>query len=60
MSNERTPAAILALAAFNFSFAGFGFPWVALPLLSLVMPLREAIIIVLALLLAAAALWFAA
>lgn len=44
MINELTPAAILTLAAFTFSFAGFGFSWVALPLLSLVMPLREAII----------------
>lgn len=44
MLTELAPAIILALAAFTFSFAGFGFPWVALPLLSLVMPLREAII----------------
>jgi uncharacterized membrane protein YfcA len=44
MMNEFAPAIILILAAFTFSFAGFGFPWVALPLLSLVMPLREAII----------------
>lgn len=35
---------ILGLAAFTFSFAGFGFPWVALPLLSLVMPVREAVV----------------
>lgn len=44
MLPELAPAIILVLAAFTFSFAGFGFPWVALPLLSLVMPLREAII----------------
>ncbi|MCB2193211.1 MAG: sulfite exporter TauE/SafE family protein [Deltaproteobacteria bacterium] len=44
MLSELAPAIILSLAAFTFSFAGFGFPWVALPLLSLVMPLRDAII----------------
>lgn len=44
MPFEFAAAAILFLAAFTFSFAGFGFPWVALPLLSLVMPLRDAVV----------------
>ena len=44
MPFECAAALILVLAAFTFSFAGFGFPWVALPLLALVMPVREAVI----------------
>ncbi len=44
MPFELAAALILGLAAFTFSFAGFGFPLVALPLLSLVMPVREAIV----------------
>ncbi len=41
---ELAAAMILGLAAFTFSFAGFGFAWVALPLLSLIMSVREAVV----------------
>lgn len=41
---EIAAALILGLAAFTFSFAGFGFPLVALSLLSLIMPVHEAMV----------------
>jgi uncharacterized membrane protein YfcA len=40
---EASVAVILGLAAFIFCFTGFGFAQVALPLLSLLMPLKEAV-----------------
>ncbi len=44
MPFEIAAPLILGLAAFTFSFAGFGFPWVALPLLSLVIPVKDAVV----------------
>lgn len=43
MPFEIAAPLILGLAAFTFAFAGFGFPWVALPLLSLVLPIKDAV-----------------
>jgi hypothetical protein len=45
MMQEMMVGAIFALSAFTFSFAGFGFALVAVPLLALILPVKAAVAI---------------
>ena len=45
MMHEITISAIFALSAFTFSFAGFGFALVAVPLLALILPVKATVAI---------------